>query len=261
MNHITMLSQLAFVRSLELDEFWTLDSPSAAVVAGSLASFTSDESLTHDSPTAAVVAGSLASFTSELSTQQKHDVQNSTLLAQLAATKKFPDKRDVGDWYKFYYDVLANVGWDMQNFAFDKYKSHQVSFKLSEITLELLTALLGNDKQLLTVVKDTLNSFAKSSEGLTLFATNSASGQHGRFQILPCTVKNGQVSLASITAYFEASQVSNNYFFVTYRSQDITMHKSSQVLTLDEEVYGQVRQEVIDKLGKNAYTFVKNLQI
>ena len=120
---------------------------------------------------------------------------------------------------------------------------------------------LSNDKQLLTVVKDTLNSFAKSSEGLTLFATNSASGQHGRFQILPCTVKNGQVSLASITAYFEASQVSNDYFFFTYRSKVITMHKSSQVLTLDEEVYGKVRQEVIDKLGKNAYTFVKNLQI
>lgn len=238
MNYITMSSQLEFVSSLELDEF-----------------------LTHDSPTAAVVAGSLASFTSELSSQQMHDVQNSTLLAQLAATKKFPDKRNVGDWYKFYCDVLANVGWDMQNFAFDKYKSHQASFKLSEVTLELLTALVGSDKQLLTVVEETLNSFAKSSEGLTLFATNSASRQHGRFQILPCTAKNGQVSLALITAYFEASQVSNDYFFFTYHSQDITLHKATQVLTLDEDVYGKVRQEVIDKLGKNAYTFVKNLQI
>ena len=238
MNYITMSSRLAFVRSLKLVE-----------------------SLTLDSPAAKVVADSLASFSSELSTQQMHDVQNSTLLAQLAATKKFPDKRDVGDWYKFYCNVLSNVGWDIQTFGFDEYKSHQASFKLSEVTLELLSALVGNDKQLLTVVKETLNSFAKSSEGLTLFATNSASGQHGRFQILPCTVKNGQVSLASITAYFEASQVSNDYFFFTYRSKDITMHKSSQVLTLDEEVYGKVRQEVIDKLGKNAYTFVKNLQI
>ena len=72
---------------------------------------------------------------------------------------------------------------------------------------------------------------------------------------------NGQVSLASIAAYFKASQVSDDYFFFTYHSQDITLHKATQVLTLDEEVYGQVRQEVIDKLGKNAQKFVKNLPI
>ena len=78
MNYITMSSRLAFVKSLKLDE-----------------------SLTLDSPAAKVVAGSLASFTSELSGQQMRDVQNSTLLAQLAATKKFPDKRDVGYWYNF----------------------------------------------------------------------------------------------------------------------------------------------------------------
>ena len=238
MNYITMLSQLAFVRSLDLDEFLTLDSPSAAVV-----------------------AGSLASFTSELSGQQMHDVQNSTLLAQLAASKKFPDKKDVEDWYNFYCDVLRNVGWVIQNFGFDEYESHQASFKLSEVTLELLSALVGNDKQLLTVVKETLDSFAKSPQGLTLFADNSASEQHGLFQILPCTVMNGQVSLASIAAYFKASQVSDDYFFFNYRSQDITLHKATQVLTLDEEVYGKVRQEIIDKLGTNANKFVKNLPI
>ena len=238
MNYITMSSRLAFVKSLKLVE-----------------------SLTLDSPAAKVVADSLASFTRELSSQQIHDVQNSTLLAQLAATKRFPDKRDVADWYNFYCNVLSNVGWDIQAFGFDEYKSHQASFKLSEVTLELLSALVGNEKQLLTVVKETLNSFAKSPEGLTLFADNSASEQHGRFQILPCTVMNGQVSLASIAAYFKASQVSDDYFFSNYNSQDITLHKATQVITLDEEVYGQVRQEIVEKLGKNTQKYLKDLSI
>ena len=233
-----MSSRLAFVRSLKLVE-----------------------SLTLDSPAAKVVAGSLASFTPELSTQQMHDVQNSTLLAQLAATKKFPDKRDVGYWYQFYFDVLSNVGWDMQKFGFDEYKSHQASFKLSEVTLELLSALIGDDKELLTVVKSTLDSFAKSQEGLTLFNENSASGRYARFQVLPCTVTNGQVSLASIFSYFEANQLSENYFFFTYNSEDVTLTKAAQVLTLDEEIYGTVRQAVIDKLGENVSDFIKNLPI
>ena len=233
-----MSSQLAFVRSLKLSK-----------------------SLRLDSPAAKVVAGSLASFTSGLSGQRMDDVQNSTLLAQLAANEKFPDQKDVVDWYKFYGGVLSNLGWNVQDFAFDEYKSRQASFKFSEVTLELLSALIGDDQQLLTVVKGTLDSFAKSPEGLDLFKANSASGRYGRFQVLPCTVTNGQVSLASIFAYFEANQVSENYFFSTYNSEDITMKQAAQVLTLDEEVYGKVRQEVIDKLGINAYTFVKNLQI
>ena len=55
--------------------------------------------------------------------------------------------------------------------------------------------------------------------------------------------------------------MSENYFFFTYNSEDITMNQAAQVLTLDEEVYGKVRQAVIDKLGINASKFVKNLQI
>ena len=231
-----MSSRLAFVRSLKLSE-----------------------SLRLDSPAAKVVAGSLASFTSGLSGQQMDDVQNSTLLAQLAAKEKFPDQKDVVDWYKFYGEVLSKVGWIMQDLAFDEYKSHQASFKLSEVTLELLSALIGDDEELLTVVKGTLDSFAKSLEGLTLFKANSASGRYGRFQVLPCTVTNGQVSFASIFAYFEANQVSENYFFSTYNSEDITLNKAAQVLTLDEEFYRNVRQAVIDKLDKNASKYVKNL--
>ena len=232
-----MSSQLAFVRSLKLSK-----------------------SLRLDSPAAKVVAGSLASFTSGLSGQRMDDVQNSTLLAQLAANEKFPDQKDAVDWYNFYGEVLSNLGWNVQEFAFDEYKSHQ-AFKLSEVTLELLSALIGDDQQLLTVVKRTLDSFAKSPEGLTLFKANSASGRYGRFQVLPCTVTNGQVSLVSIFTYFEANQVSENYFFSTYNSEDITMNQAAQVLTLDEEVYGKVRQAVIDKLGINASKYVKNLQI
>ena len=232
-----MSSRLAFVTSLKLSE-----------------------SLRLDLPAAKVVAGSLASFTSRLSGQQMEDVQNSTLLAHLAANEKFPDQKDAVDWYKFYSEVLSNLGWIVQDFAFDEYKSHQASFKLSEVTLELLSTLIGDDEQLLTVVKATLDSFAESPRGQTLFKANSASGRYGRFQVLPCTVKNGQVSLGSISVYFEANQVSENYFFYTYKSQDITMNKAAQVLTLDEDVYGGIRQAVSDKL-KNRPKYIQNLQL
>lgn len=224
-----------------------------------LSSLELDESLTRDSPQGEVVAGSLASFTSKLSGQQLEDVQNSTLLAQLAASKKYPKQEQVTDWYKFYGYVLGKLGWVLQGFSFDEYKSSAASFKLSEVTLELLSAMVGADKQLLSVVKNTLDSLAKSKEGLTLFNKNSTSGNDGRFQILPCTLTNGQVSLAFIGAYFEANQVSSDYFFFSYNSREMQLYKSTQVFTLNEKVYAQVRQAVINKLGKRAKDFVHNL--
>ncbi|XP_022778787.1 uncharacterized protein LOC111320379 [Stylophora pistillata] len=220
-----------------------------------------DESLTPDSSQGKVVAGSLASFTHNLSGQQLEDVQNSTLFAQLAATKKYPKKEQATDWYEFYGYVLGKLGWILQGFSFDEYKSSADSFKLSEVTLELLSAMIGEDKQLVSVVKDTLDSLKKSPEGLTLFNKNSTSSNNGRFQILPCTVTNGQVSLAFIGAYFKANKVSSDYFFFSYNFQEIQLHKSTQVFTLNEDVYMQVRQGVINRLGKRAKDFVHNLDI
>lgn len=157
-----MSSHVRFVRSLILDKSLTSHPIKAA---------------------AEVVAGSLASFTSKVSGPQLRDVHNSTLLAQLAATAKFPKQEQVEDWYNFYGNVLGELGWITQSFSFDTYKSDQASFKLSEVTLELLSPLVGGEEK---VVKNTLDSLAQSQSGLTLFNTNSTSNNSGRYQILPC---------------------------------------------------------------------------
>ena len=212
-------------------------------------------------PSAQVVAGSIASFTAALSGQQLEDVQNSTLLAQLAATKKYPNKDQIEDWYNFYTKVLGEIGWILQSFSFNTYTSDQASFKLSDVTLELLSALVGDDKELLTLVKSTLDSLAKSDEGITLFDTHSTHVNAGHYQILPCTLTNNQVSVAFIGAYFTASKVSKDYFFASYKSEDMHLQQTAQVFSLDEEMYAKVRQDVIDKFDGHAPDFIHNLKV
>lgn len=184
------------------------------------------------------------------------------MLAQLAANKKYDRFTQAEDWYKFYTDVLGNIGWVMQSLKFDKYSSTQQDFKISQVVLQLLSALAGGDEELINVVKETLDGLAKSPEGVTLFSSNSTSENHGNFQILPCTVdKSNQVNVCFLGSSFQASQVDSNYFFFTYSKQDITLFKSGQVFTLNEDVYAQVREEVKKKLGKRAKDFVHNLDI
>lgn len=206
--------------------------------------------------------GSLVSFTVNLTGQQKQDVLYSTLLAQLAANKKHNRFDDPKPWYEFYTNVMGNLGWTMQNFHFDEYKSHQVGFKISQVTLELLSAIIGGEAELLAVVKETLDNLAKSPEGITLFGSSSSSGKSGNFQILPCTLdKSNQISVAFLGSYFKADHVAKDYFFVTYQKQDIHLFKSTHVLTLNEDHYSKVREKVIKKLGDKVDRYIDDLDI
>lgn len=165
------------------------------------------------------------SFTSQLNGQNK-DVLNSILLAQLAANKKYEPFSQTEDRYKFYTDVMGNIGWVMQSLKFNKYNSTEKGFKISQVVWQLLIDwLIGGDKERKKVITETLNGLAKSQK--VSLCSKSTSAKHGNFQVLPCTVdKSNQVNICFLGSFFKASQVDNNYFLFTYAEQDIALFKS-----------------------------------
>jgi hypothetical protein len=58
-----------------------------------------------------VVAASIVSFADGVTGQQKEDLLNSTLLAQLAANRRYDRERDTLNWYDAYRSALRGVGW------------------------------------------------------------------------------------------------------------------------------------------------------
>ena len=58
-----------------------------------------------------VAAASVVSFADGVTGQQKEDLLNSTLLAQLAANHRFDREKDTLNWYEAYRTVLRGVGW------------------------------------------------------------------------------------------------------------------------------------------------------
>ncbi|CAB4015155.1 Hypothetical predicted protein, partial [Paramuricea clavata] len=191
-----------------------------------------------------VDAGSLVSFTEKLTGQNKANVLNSTLLAQLAASKKHDRQTEADKWYKEYTNVLMNVGWVVQEMEpeFTEYISKQESFEISKVVVELLQSLVGDEEPLLiSTLKKTIDALKNSSsETIKLFDSNSSSAKSANFQILSCTVnKTSQVNVAFVGSYFKAAMVGDDYLFVTYKDSDIKLNKSTDAFTLDEEVYGK----------------------
>ncbi|NJN74880.1 MAG: hypothetical protein HC799_19910 [Limnothrix sp. RL_2_0] len=128
------ISQLqAYVQSLELA------APDASLQDIHLSGFSLLQD--KDKETGYVNAGSLVSFVAGVSTEHQNDVLNSTLLAQLAANKKFDREKDTEQWYKFYREVLENVGWVIQEFDFQRYAPSGATFEMNKVVLDILAAI------------------------------------------------------------------------------------------------------------------------
>lgn len=242
--------RIKFIQNLELDF------PVGNFIKTSLKTFTSN------TETAAVAGSSVQSFVANLDFQGKSDVLNSTLLAQLAANKKFNREEKPEEWYNFYKNVLENLGWVIQEFNFDKYNSSSATFDTSTAILGVLTALCSANE--LAIVKstiDALNALKSEDNRVTIFEQNSHSLKKGNFQISICNQQNRQITMKIGCFYFDTSENVVRVLWHKFNSSKCSMYKGTQVVTLNEDIYSRVRDSVINKLGDNALKFIADLEI
>lgn len=209
-----------------------------------------------------VVDGSLVSFVAGLDGQNKSDVLNSTLLAQLAANKKFDREKQTEDWYKYYQSVLEPLGWVIQAFKFEKYAASGASFEMNKAVIEILKAIASEDETAVSQATiDALGALDQGSHGLVLWNSSTSSVSDGNFQIAPCSLSNGSVVMKNASFYFNTTESTSGFLWFTYSTSKMSLYKSANTMTLNSEVYAKVRQAVIDKLGNKAVSFVAELDI
>lgn len=213
-------------------------------------------------PQGFVNAGCLTSFTEKLSGQDKADILNSTLLAQLAANKQLNRQEQPQEWYAFYQNVLSKVGWVIQGFSFDDYKPSSNTFTMDNVVLDQLKASTSSDE--MEVLEATIKALQQlqPTDGLAVLFNSQCFKDHaGNFQVQLCTKnQNGQIVIALGTFYFNTSEnVTSPFFFWTYHLQQTGVHYAVQTTTLDEQVYAQVRDEIVSKLGTQYQTYVHEL--
>jgi hypothetical protein len=215
-----------------------------------------------DSKGGYVVDGSLVSFVAGLDSQNKSDVLNSTLLAQLAANKKYDREVQTQDWYKYYQSVLEPLGWVIQAFNFDKYNAAGDSFEMNKAVIEILKAIASEDEAAVSQATiDALGALDSGSHGLVLWNSSSSSVTAGNFQIAPCGLSNGSVVMKNASFYFNTTESTTGFLWFTYSTSKMSLYKSTNTMTLDGDIYTKVRQAVIDKLGDKAIQFVADLDI
>jgi hypothetical protein len=214
-------------------------------------------------PSAAVDAGSLVSFVADVSEQHRADVLNATLLAQLAANKRFDRERDTENWYTFYRNALEQVGWVVrQQAGFSPFQTNNTSFTADEVIITFMKTVAGEDEVTgLQAALKALKSLDGRDRRVLLFECGSHSARNGNFQISTIGESNGIVVMKLGAFFFSTTDTVTRILLLSFPSRSTTFSQGSQVLELNEQVYAPLRQDVINKLGDRVEIFIGDLGI
>ena len=201
-------------------------------------------------------------FDGTVSQQSKFDVLNSKLLAQLAATKKFNRETQIINWYKYYRTVLENVGYVVDAFGFSKYNASGRKFTMDRAVIDVLKSLTSNDK--LDILKSGINALKALDDGdgrLVLFEKSTHNLERGNFQVSVASEKDGFVSLDLGAFHFKSKKKVKKILWFGSSKSDVSFSAKAQSVTLNPQVYSQVREAIVKKLGKKAKSFIKQIEI
>lgn len=251
-NNITLDQRRDFLRALELPE---LEEISA------LAEQT-PVSLSETPKSASVDAGQVIAFSPDVTAGDKAAVLNSCLLAQLAATYQYDRETETVKWYDFYNNVLTNCGWMLNGFQFHEYQSSSASFGIDTFMVNLLAGLAtGSMLSTVTAAINFLKSLSATDPRSLIFDHNSHSGKNGNFQLSACFRNSNLLTMSLGCSYFSASQSADNFFFLHFESANSHIYFSTQNITLDMDVFNQVKDDIVKKLGNKAKSFIQDLDI
>lgn len=220
------------------------------------------ESVAEEKEKAFVNAGSLISFVSNVEEQNRSDVLNSTLIAQLAADHLFPDEEQIINWYEKYFEVLSKIGWNFEMDEFAEFEMGGNVFEMHNAVLDVLGAAIGGAHvALVAKTMDALRKLSDTDNKLILFEKKSHSLTKGNFQIGLVNETNGAISMAMGAFIVDThDRIGRVLFFKSSKENTKLSHRLAKG-TLVTDVYEVVRGAILQKLADKAKNFVAELDI
>jgi hypothetical protein len=198
--------------------------------------------------------GALLVFDSALTDQSIADISNSVLFAQLAADKQFNRFISPGDWEKNFFNTLSVVGW-----AVNSSGSSSVTLPLPVHWAKLVVEHMSESAASLadTGVR-ACQALPQTSKAMTIWNEHALDGNRGLLLVGPAQLVRDSPTLSLTLTGFEFQK--NIGGFLKW-NLDYLVAASWTCLDLNEDVYSQVRQAIIDKLGDRPKYLLANVPI
>ena len=217
---------------------------------------------------AVVVGSEIVSFVQGITAEQRSDIVNCALLAQLRAKKVAPEPRslaEVRDWYREYFDVLGNIGFVTQQTNLQHYKTKGDGFEAHEAVLDVAATLLTGAPTALALVTSTVKALQKMDAGnpwITIFNRESRSANTAHFQV--STVDrhpNGELFVALTAFALEARQKITQVLFFKFRDNDVRIENHAGKASINATLLAGLRAQISQKLLAHSSDYLGGLDI
>lgn len=212
---------------------------------------------------AAINVGSIVSFVDGLDRQDKDDVLFSTQFAQRAASASADRFLETSNWYRNYVEWLGTLGWVVPQFGFNEYKLDEGELKMDAAALEIITAVAtGGQTAILKKALEVLGGMADDSKQIKLFDFHSSVQFGGNFQMASVQKsENGALSTALGAFHYKSTDRRKGFLFVRWGRRNVNFWVSGQSITLNQTLYSQVRDTVVDALGASAKSQILSIKL
>jgi hypothetical protein len=204
---------------------------------------------------ATVVGSDVISFVKGVAPEQRADIVNASLLAQLVASRKVAEPKGLPDvirWYEEYFDVLSHIGFVIQDKGFAEYEEKSQDFEAHKAILEVAVVLLGGAAGALAVLRATLGALEKmsgDSPWITLFRRESQSANTARFQASLVDQDPNSLLLVSLMAFgLEAKARVTQVLFFKFRRNEVKLRHHSGKVSINVQVLASVRDQIAARL-------------
>jgi hypothetical protein len=212
---------------------------------------------------AKVDVGSVMSFVGGVGPQARDDVLYSVQLAQLGASGAADRFTQPQAWYLKYVEILGNLGWASEQFAFTLHEQGEGEFRMDKAALAIITAIATQNQ--LAVLQQSITALSKLAEKdntISLFEFHSSLEASGNFQLGTVQVgENGALSMAMGAFHFRAVDERRRFLFFKWGSREVNFWTAAQRMTLNQGLYARNRQAIIDKLAEEAGQFIADLKL
>lgn len=198
---------------------------------------------------AEVDSGALLSFDATVPDQGLADVSNSLLFAQLAADKQAQGRVNARAWLTAFQGVLSAVGWGQIGVAID----NQTAKPPVDWKRLVLAQMPDRSVALASASIAAAAAMPASSEAMRIWNDATTMPTAALFSVGVCRALAGDPSLDLVTVGCGVNSAASA-FLAWSPDYSITCCRSRW--ELNEDVYAQVRQSIINKLGDRIHQLI-----
>ncbi|WP_095052914.1 hypothetical protein [Pseudomonas sp. Irchel s3b2] len=196
-----------------------------------------------------------------VSEQNREDVDNCKLLVQNAASQLYDPIKELHQWYTYYVNSLAKLGWVTQAFQVKNQTIRNSGLTMDVLAVHVLQGLVGANAPKLAALAVKAVEGVKSDQGLiNIYNRKSNVGSDAKFDMSPVwQTPQGSPMMVLNCNTLNVSESTRGILFWKSTSQSTTIRTAAQTSYLNLAVYDRVRYSVLDKLGQAAEDYLDGI--